>query len=244
MATRFIAEEPPALEIEAKRRLSPRDLPELRRRLLATPGVLRARSFVCYDQPIDTPDARLLAVGAGLRIRRVEGERGAWLQFKGPGTTLGGLLSRSETVRGPFRSPCSRRNGLPVSSDAAARALLRRLPLSTRRVLARLAPELLRGELRCRLLAVCRKEKFLAEDGAFEPSLDRVRVYALSGRRLRLLGTFCEYENEALRPGRTSSERRAALARLRAFDRRLTRGLRMPVETRDKYQRASALLPD
>ncbi len=239
-------EDPRYIEIEAKRRVVPEQLDDLRKHLLGLRGVKHQKTVLFFDQFLDTPRMDLFRRGASLRLRYKKDGAYVYLQYKGPGFKRRGLLYRSEfsTERlvhvimeeshhdmVHFRDPSVLKILADHAVPAMGRAMRRGLGNAT---MSRITA----GNILC----IYQKEKFTVElgDAFLEPSLDRIFAFHIGPRGPHPLSTFCEYENEVKAPGGDLWAKLEKVDELLKFDTRLARRFDLRPEPLDKYHRCAS----
>lgn len=248
---RLVTGDPRFVEIEAKRRVLPEQAKDLRKHLLELKGVRHEKRVVFFDQFLDTPELKLLKIGASLRLRYKGDGSNVYLQYKGPGFRKNELLYRSEF---------SSRRLDHIVREESHHDIIHFSGISVRKILARDAGPEMRAALRQQLgastiarltsspiLCSYQKDKFIVDLGkAFlEPSLDRIFAFHVNRRGgLHSASTFWEYENEIKTEGEGLKTKLDHLDELLDFDKRLSRRFDLRLERLDKYHRcASCFLP-
>lgn len=240
-------DDPRLVEIESKWRLSAVAAKSLKSFLRELDGVEHVKRSTFLDQYLDTPDLRLLQVGASLRLRYRKNGGHVYLQYKGPGVRREAIHYRSE-----YRS--ERLDFL--AREESDNNILRFEQPSVRRILQEQSePEMLAAMRRdlgpaavdaidhTPILCQYQKDVFRVELGQarLAPSIDRLCVFRFDRRGPLALSTFWEYENEARAedlPGKL-----AALPAMREFDAHAAEEFDLVPEPLDKYRRcASGLL--
>jgi hypothetical protein len=239
--------DPRFVEIEAKRRVVPEQAKDLRKYLMKLKGVEHDKRVVFFDQFLDTPDLRLLKIGASLRLRYKGDGTNVYLQYKGPGFHKAGLLYRSEFS--------SQRLGFVVREESH-HDVVQFTSVSLRRLMAeKISPEMraaLRGHLGDRTLArltsgpiLCsyEKDKFIVDlgDAFLEPSLDRIFAFHVDRRGgLHSASTFWEYENEIKTEGEGLETKLEHIPELLKFDAKISKKFDLRLERLDKYHRTAS----
>jgi hypothetical protein len=242
--------DPRFVEIEVKRRVLPEQAKALRKFILKQKGVKHDKRVVFFDQFLDTPDLRLLKLGASLRLRYKGDGSNVYLQYKGPGFHKGGLLYRSE-----FSSERLDH----VVSEQSHHDVIHFTDVSIRRILAKHVSPEMRAALQRHLglatlarltaspiLCSYQKDKFIVDLGSafLEPSLDRIFAFHVNHRGLHSASTFWEYENEIKVDGEGLETKLEHLDDLLKFDAKLGKRFDLKVEKLDKYHRcATCFLP-
>lgn len=242
--------DPRFIEIEAKKRVDPDEAKNLRKHLLKLKNVEHEKRVIFFDQFLDTPDLKLLKLGASLRLRYKGDGSHVYLQYKGPGFHENGLLYRSEFSSKRLEHVVREESHHDIVhfNDTSVREIL-----STRvepAMAAAMGRHLGQGVIsrinRAPILGVYQKDKFIVDLGkAFlEPSLDRLFAFHITPTGIHALSTFWEYENEIKTEREGLEEKLEHIDDLLAFDRRLARRFDLRPERLDKYHRcASFLLP-
>jgi hypothetical protein len=236
------------IEIEAKRKVAPDELPALRDHFRTLKSVRALHTARFFDQYLDTPGLELLKAGASLRLRYKDGGANVYLQYKGPGFHEDGVLYRSE-----FSSPRlahvvreESHHDIVHFSDTTIEEILdshveKPMADAMRRHLGdAVVSRISRGPI----LALYEKEKYEVDLGAaaLEPSLDRIFAFHINAVGLHTLSTFAEYENEVKGPDLEAKLQ--GLEKLHAFDEKLAQRFDLPSEPLSKYHRcASCFLP-
>ena len=238
------------VEIEAKRRIVPEQVKDLRRYLLKRKKVTLEKTTMFFDQFLDTPQMDLARLGASLRLRYRQNASRVYLQYKGPGFSEDGLLFRSE-----FSSPRLKH----LLMEESHHDIIHFTRTSVKDILARHVPAPMSKAMRRHLgksvvshisigpiISLYQKDKFMVRlGGAFlEPSIDRVFAFHIDKRGLHPLSTFCEYENEIKTPDGSLNAKLKRIRDLLKFDAKLCGDFDLRYEPLDKYHRCiSIFLP-
>ncbi|MBI3548648.1 MAG: CYTH domain-containing protein [Elusimicrobia bacterium] len=238
------------VEIEAKKRVLPEDAKDVEKYLLKRKKVIHQKGVFFFDQFLDTPRMEVFRKGASLRLRYRRNGTNVYLQYKGPGFKMKGLL---------FRSEFSTERLQGVTMEESHHDIVHFANTSVRKILANHAePAMIRAMTRhlgagvisriteCPILCMYQKEKFLVETGSafLEPSLDRVFAFHIASGGLHPLSTFCEYENEVKAPGGNLDAKLDHIDDLVEFNDELAEKFDLRPEPLDKYHRcASFFLP-
>lgn len=242
--------DPRFVEIEAKRKVVPEQAKDLRKHLLDMKGVEHDKRVTFFDQFLDTPDLKLLKLGASLRLRYKGDGSNVYLQYKGPGFRKDGLLYRSEF---------SSKKLDQVVREESHHDIVHFTDVSLRRILdTQVSPEM-RAALKRHLgegvlkrlqaspiLCSYEKDKFVVDLGnAFlEPSLDRLFAFHITKRGIHSASVFWEYENEIKTDGEGLETKLEHVEELLDFDKKLGKKFDLRPERLDKYHRcASVFLP-
>ncbi|MBI3553622.1 MAG: CYTH domain-containing protein [Elusimicrobia bacterium] len=238
--------DPRFVEIESKRKVVPEQAKDLRKHLLKLKKVHHDKRVTFYDQYLDTPDLRLLKLGASLRLRYKGDGSNVYLQYKGPGFIAKGLLYRSEfsseklehVVREESHHDVVHFTNTSVReileehvSPEMSHAMQRHLGLG---VISRIS----RGPILC----AYEKDKFFVDEGpAFlEPSLDHIFAFHVSPSGIHSVSTFWEYENEVKTEGEGLEAKIEHIPELLKFDRGLAKKFDLRPERLDKYHRCAS----
>jgi len=238
--------DPRFVEIESKRRVTDEDAKDLGKFLMKMKDVEHDKRVIFYDQYLDTPDLKLLKLGASLRLRYKGDGSNVYLQYKGPGFLKDGLLYRSEfsseklehVVREESHhdvihfTDTSVRKILEEHVDPnMAHAMQRHLGMG---VIARINS----GPILCSY----QKDKFIVDLGSafLEPSLDRLFAFHVSKNGLHSVSTFWEYENEIKTDEEGLEDKLEHLDELLKFDRDLAKRFDLKPERLDKYHRCAS----
>lgn len=238
--------DPRFIEIESKMRVLPEKARDLRRELGKMKGVEHDKRVIFFDQYLDTPDLRLLKLGASLRLRYKGGGSQVYLQYKGPGFRAGGLLYRSEfsskklehVVREESHHDIVHFNDTSVRDiierhvePEMAHAMQRHLGLG---VISRIST----GPILCSY----QKDKFIVDlgDAYLEPSVDHLFAFHVNRDGLHAISTFWEYENEIKSEDESLETKLENLDELESFDRKVAREFDLRPEPMDKYHRCAS----
>lgn len=238
--------DPRFIEIESKKRVLPEKAKALRRHLGDMKRVEHDKRVIFFDQYLDTPDLKLLKLGASLRLRYKGGGTQVYLQYKGPGFMSGGLLYRSEfssarlehVVREESHHDAVHFNDTSVREiierrvdPEMAHAMQRHLGLG---VISRIST----GPILCSY----QKDKYVVDlgDAYLEPSVDHIFAFHVNRQGLHAISTFWEYENEIKTEGEGLETKLEHLDELRRFDRELERKFDLKTERLDKYHRCAS----
>jgi hypothetical protein len=238
------------VEIEAKKRIVPEQVKDLRKYLLKRKKVQLEKTVTFFDQFLDTPQMDLARLGASLRLRYRQNASRVYLQYKGPGFSQDGLLFRSE-----FSGP---RLG-HLLMEESHHDVIHFTRTSVKDLLTRHVPAPMVGAMRRHLgaavvsrisigpvISLYQKDKFIVRLGkAFlEPSIDRVFAFHINKSGLHPLSTFCEYENEIKTHDGSLSGKLKRIRDLLKFDAKLCEEFDLRHEPLDKYHRCiSIFLP-
>jgi hypothetical protein len=239
--------DPRFVEIEAKRRVVPEQAKDLRKHLMDMKGVDHDKRVIFFDQFLDTPDLRLLKVGASMRLRYKGDGTNVYLQYKGPGFRRDGLLYRSEFS--------SKRLDFVVREESH-HDVVQFTNVSLRRIFSERVPTEMRAALRAHLgertlkritsgPIVCsyEKDKFVVDlgDAFLEPSLDRIFAFHVNrAGGLHAASTFWEYENEVKTEGEGLATKLEHIDELLDFDKKLAKKFDLRPERLDKYHRTAS----
>jgi hypothetical protein len=236
------------VEIEAKRKVRPDQVEALREHLRALPGVRHRRTSVFFDQFLDTSRLELLARGASLRLRYKSDGAHVYLQYKGPGFEIDGVLYRSEfsSSRLDHLVREESHHDIVHFSDTTVHEILADHvePAMADAMRAHLGAEVVGRIATGPILSLYRKDKFEVDlgDAMLEPSLDRIMAFHINNGGMHSLSTFSEYENEVKSP--RLAAKLAHLGDLVKFDKKLERRFDLKPEPLSKYHRsASCFLP-
>jgi hypothetical protein len=238
--------DPRFVEIESKRKVVPEEAKDLRKHLLKLKKVQHDKRVTFYDQYLDTPDLRLLKLGASLRLRYKGDGSNVYLQYKGPGFLKNGLLYRSEfsseklahLVREESHHDVVHFTDTSVReileehvSPEMAHAMQRHLTIG---VIARIS----RGPILC----AYEKDKFIVDLGSafLEPSLDHIFAFHVTQSGIHTVSTFWEYENEVKTEGEGLEAKIEHIPELLKFDKALSKEFDLRPERLDKYHRCAS----
>lgn len=238
--------DPRFIEIESKKRVLPDRARDLRRYLEKRKGVEHDKRVIFFDQFLDTPDFKLLKLGASLRLRYKGGGSQVYLQYKGPGFHSGGVLYRSEfssarldhVVREESHHDVVHFNDTSVREiierhvePEMAHAMQRHLGIG---VISRIST----GPILCSY----QKDKFVVDlgDAYLEPSVDHLFAFHVNRDGLHAISTFWEYENELKTEGEDLEAKLEHLDELQRFDKELARKFALKPEKLDKYHRCAS----
>jgi hypothetical protein len=238
------------IEIEAKKRIRPGQVKELRKHLMKMKKVDHVKTAFFFDQYLDTPQMDLLKKGASLRIRYKRNGSHVYVQYKGPGFLDQGLLYRSEfssrKIRHVFLEE-SHHDIIHFTQASIRKILGRQVGAQMRKAMRRhLGTSVMNRISVAPIVAVYQKDKFVVDLGTafLEPSIDRIFAFHIGGKGLHPLSTFCEYENEIKTKNDSLEAKIEHLPDLLEFDQKLVRKFRLKPELLDKYHRcASIFLP-
>jgi hypothetical protein len=239
--------DPRFVEIEAKRKVVPEQAKDLRKHLMKLKGVEHDKRVVFFDQFLDTPDLKLLKLGASLRLRYKGDGSNVYLQYKGPGFLKDGLLYRSEFSSGrlDFVVKEESHHDVVQFTDVSLQRLLKeRLPSEMRAALRRHLGERILSRLSSGpILCSYEKDKFIVDlgDAFLEPSLDRIFAFHVTGSgSLHAASTFWEYENEVKTEGEGLETKLEHIDELIKFDAKLAKKFDLRPERLDKYHRTAS----
>lgn len=248
---RLAIDNPRSVEIEAKKRVLPEEAKDVEKYLLKRRKVIHQKGVFFFDQFLDTPQMELFKRGASLRLRYRRNGSSVYLQYKGPGFTIKGLLYRSEFSTERLQDVVmeeSHHDIVQFSNTSVPRILRDHAePGMVRAMTRHLGQNVLSRITECPILCFYQKEKFLVETGSafLEPSLDRVFAFHIKAGGLHPLSTFCEYENEIKAPGGNLEAKLDHVEDLVEFDEELSEKFDLRLEPLDKYHRcASFFLPN
>lgn len=235
------------VEIESKKRVSPRVAEELKDYLWDRKKVRHVKSTLSMDQFLDTPHRDLFNRGVSLRLRYKKSGSEVYLQYKGPGFKQEGLLYRSEFSSGRLKNVTleeSHHDMIHFTKTPIQKIIARALhPDMAKAMRTHLGAGVLEKISVGPILCVYQKEKFKMKLGkAFlEPSLDRVFAFKINDKGLHPLSTFWEFENEIKAEGAAWEPKLEHLPDLLEFDQKLSRKFDLKVEPLDKYHRCTSI---
>ncbi len=238
--------DPRFIEIESKLRVLPDAAKDLRRHLGRMKGVEHDKRVIFFDQYLDTPDLKLLRLGASLRLRYKGGGSQVYLQYKGPGFHRDGLLYRSEFSSSRLAHVVKEESHHDVVhfSDTSIREILERhvAPEMAHAMQRHLGIGVIARISRGPILCSYQKDKFVVDlgDAYLEPSVDHLFAFHVNPDGLHAISTFWEYENEIKTEGEELEAKLEHLEELQRFDRELARKFDMKVERMDKYHRCAS----
>lgn len=243
---RLETSDPRFVEIESKRRVLPEQARELRKHLMELKGVEHDKRASFFDQFLDTPDLKLLRLGASLRLRYKGDGSMVYLQYKGPGFHKDGLLYRSEFSSARLKH---------IVKEESHHDVIHFSDTSVREILAKHAPPEMAHAMQRHLgvgviarisagqiLCSYQKDKFVVDlDDAFlEPSLDRLFAFHITPKGLHAASTFWEYENEIKTDGPDLEAKLEHIDELLDFDKKLSKKFELKAERLDKYHRLAS----
>lgn len=246
LCERLKIDDPSFVEIEAKRRVVPEDLEEIRSFLTKRKGVRHEKSAFFFDQFLDTPDMAIFRTGASMRLRYKGNCERIYLQYKGPGFRSKGILFRSEFSTERLRGVTLEESHHDIVhfSDTTVRRIIEdhATPAMRRALFRHLGQGILNRITAAPLLCVYQKEKFeVGGDRAYlEPSLDRLFAFHVGKRAPHPLSTFCELEVEIKSVNNDLERKLRQLEGLGEFTGLLAKRFKLPPEPLDKYHRCAS----
>ena len=237
--------DPRFVEIESKRRVLPEQAKELRKHLLDLKGVEHDKRVIFFDQFLDTPDLKLLKLGASMRLRYKGDGSNVYLQYKGPGFRQDGLLYRSEfsSERLDMVVREESHHDIVHFSDLSISKIIKHVPAEMAGALKRhLGEAVLKRLTNGPILCSYQKDKFVVDlgDAFLEPSLDRIFAFHVNRTGLHSASTFWEYENEIKVDGEGLEAKLDHLDELVSFDKKLSKKFDLVAERLDKYHRCAS----
>ncbi len=243
---RLQTSDPRFVEIESKRRVIPEQAKDLRKHLLKLKKVDHEKRVTFYDQFLDTPELRLLKLGASLRLRYKGDGSNVYLQYKGPGFHHAGLLYRSEFSSKKLEHVVREESHHDVVhfADTSIKQILEEhvpseMALAMERHLGRkVIAHINRGPILCSY----EKDKFRVDLGSafLEPSLDRLFAFQVNRLGIHSVSTFWEYENEVKTEREDLEAKLEHIPELLDFDAALAKRFDLRMERFDKYHRCAS----
>lgn len=236
---------PKYVEIEVKRRVRSEQMKDISEWLLRQKKVRHQKANSFFDQFLDTPTQDVYKAGASLRLRYKGNGSRVYLQYKGPGFLSKGVLYRSEFSSKRLRHLVleeSHHDIVQFTRESVEHLLRDHLPFEMREAMERhLGKRTLRRIHSGPFITIYRKDKYSVAlgDTMLEPSLDRMFAFHISRGGLHPLSMFCEYENEVKADDDELDSKLGAMKKLLAFDRRIAKRFKLPLETMDKYHRCA-----
>jgi inorganic triphosphatase YgiF len=247
LCRRLGIDNPRFVEIEAKRRIIPEQVKDLRKYLLKRKKVKLEKTVMFFDQFLDTPKMELAHKGASLRLRYRQNASRVYLQYKGPGFSEDGLLFRSE-----FSSPRlthllmeeSHHDIIHFTRTSVKDLMSHHMPSPMAQAMRRHLGAAMVSRISIGpIISLYQKDKFMVKlGGAFlEPSIDRVFAFHINRSGLHPLSTFCEYENEIKTPDGSLAAKLRRIRDLLKFDAKLCEEFDLRYEPLDKYHRCISI---
>ncbi len=234
------------VEIETKRQLKLTQYQHVKR-YLETIGAKHERSAFFFDQYIDTPDLEICRKGASLRIRYKQDGTKVYLQYKGPGFIKEGVLFRSEFNSGKLHDVVLEEDSshmVHFDEKSVRKIIMNHVPDEMGYAMKRQLGQIILSRISMgHLICFYHKEKFILKSGKviLEPSLDKVYSFYVAHKRMHLMSTFCEYENEIKAKDNSLEEKLKNMPLLRRFNRKVLSKFDLPLEKKDKYHRCMSL---
>ncbi len=238
--------DPRYIEIESKHRVMPEEAKDLRKHLLDLKKVEHEKRVTFFDQFLDTPDLKLLKLGASLRLRYKGDGSNVYLQYKGPGFHSGGLLYRSEFSSEKLRHVVREESHHDIVhfNDTTVRSILDRHvdPEMAHAMERHLGNGVITRLTTGPILCIYEKDKFVVDLGSafLEPSLDHLFAFHINHRGLHSLSTFWEFENEIKTKREGLEQKLEHIDELRRFDKAVGKRFDLRVEKLDKYHRCAS----
>ncbi len=234
------------VEIESKKRVQPEDAKDLKEWLEDQKGVKHEGMKSFFDQYLDTPDLAVLKAGASLRLRYKGDGTNVYLQYKGPGFHIDGLLYRSE-----FSSPKLEHVILEEShhdvvhfNDGSIQKILNDHvdPAMHRAMVRHLGKRTVKRISMGPILCLYQKDKYEVDLGSafLEPSLDRLFAFHINKKGFHPMSTFCEYENEIKSESKDLGDKLEHIEELLEFDEEVADEFDLKPERLDKYHRCAS----
>ncbi len=240
---RLRVENPSKIEIEAKKKLSPKSAQRLKEYFSRKAGVKHIKTSFFIDQFLDTPDFDIFRTGASLRLRYKNNGTDVYLQYKGNGFSHRGILFRSEFSSGKIKGLVKEESlhDIVTFTEAVFKEILEKsVPEEMKSTMVKhLGHSVIKQIKIAPVICFYRKEKYIVKIGnvSLEPSIDQLSAFHINEGSFHSLSTFWEYENEIKSEGKNLEAKISRLDGLLKFDEEVGEKIKFYQENMDKYHR-------
>lgn len=234
---------PAKIEIEAKKKLSPKSAQELREYFLRKKNIKHIKTSFFIDQFLDTQNFDIFHAGASLRLRYKKNGTVVYLQYKGHGFSHQGVLFRSEFSSGKIKGLVKEESLHDTIhfTEAIFREIMEKALTDEMRsaMLKHLGPSVVKKIKKAPVICFYKKEKFMSKFGNvyLEPSIDQLSAFHINENSFHSLSNFWEYENEIKSEKEDLQAKISKLDKLLEFDEEVGKKIKFYQEDMDKYHR-------